>query len=33
VNNHLQRVYGKLGIARRQELVASFALGDRQEQL
>jgi DNA-binding CsgD family transcriptional regulator len=28
VNNHLQRVYGKLGIARRQELVASLALSD-----
>lgn len=32
VNNHLQRVYSKLGIARRQELVASFASGDWQEQ-
>jgi DNA-binding CsgD family transcriptional regulator len=33
VNNHLQRVYGKLGIARRQELVASLALGDGQDHL
>lgn len=31
VNNHLQRVYAKLGIARRQELVVSLAIGERQD--
>ena len=33
VNNHLQRVYTKLGIARRQELVATLSHAERQDQL
>ena len=31
VNNHLQRVYAKLGITSREELVARFEPGGRED--